>query len=248
MKDMEGKVALVTGGAQGIGLATAREFGRRGAHAVICDLVDEHAEVGAKALRDEGFAASAYVLDVADRSRCQEVAQRIRREVGQVSMLVNNAGIAGMASMGDAHSARLWDAAMAINLTGSYNVAVACLDDLKATHGSICNISSVVAFTSGLAQVGYTASKGGVRSLTQAMARELSPFGIRVNAVAPGYVETPMTAPNKERFLQWLEIHCPMKRYGLPDELAKPIVFLCSQDASFINGVTLPVDGGYLVV
>lgn len=245
---MASKNALVTGGAKGIGLATAKEFARRGAFAIICDIDEAEAEAAAAAMREEGLGAAAFRMDVADRTDCRDVATRIERAHGPIDMLVNNAGVAGMAQMGDENSAPLWDKAVEINLTGTYNVTVAVLEGLKACRGVVCNISSVVAFSSGFAQVGYTASKGGVRSLTQAMARELTPFGMRVNAVAPGYVETPMTAPGMAKFGEWLDIHCPMKRFAQPEELAKPIVFLCSDDASFINGVTLPVDGGYLVV
>lgn len=246
--DMIGRNALVTGGGKGIGQATAREFALRGATAIICDIDVEAAEAAAAQLRGEGLSAAAYRLDVADREDCFAVAAAIEHAHGPLDMLVNNAGIAGMAKMGDANAPELWDRAVAINLTGTYNVTAAFLDGLKSKRGVVCNISSVVAFSSGFAQVGYTASKGGVRSLTQAMARELTPFGMRVNAVAPGYVETPMTAPGMAQFGEWLEFHCPMKRFGQPEELARPIVFLCSDAASFINGVTLPVDGGYLIV
>lgn len=246
--DMKGRIALVTGGAVGIGFATAREFARRGALAIICDIAGDAAENAATTIRSEGLLAAAYRLDVADRSQCMEVASRIGRDHGAVDTLVNNAGIAGAVKMGEAQSPEYWDRVMAINLTGTFNVTTACLDGLKARRGVICNLSSTTAFTSSLSQVGYGASKGGVRSLTQGMARELTPFGMRVNAVAPGYVETPMTRPAKGAISEWLHFHCPMKRFGRPEEIAKPIVFLCSDDASYINGVTLPVDGGYLVI
>lgn len=248
MKDMEGRVAVVTGGAVGIGFATAREFARRGAKIAICDIDGIQATRSASKLNAAGAIAVGFSLDVADRAACLITCQKIHAELGPVAILVNNAGIAGMANLGDDKSAELWDRSVAINLTGVYNMTVACLAGLKETRGTVVNISSVVAFSSGFAQVGYGASKGGVRSLTQSMCRELTQFGIRVNAVAPGYVETPMTAPNKEKFQSWLDMHCPMKRYGQPEELAKAIAFLASDDASYVNGVTLPVDGGYLVV
>ncbi|WP_028710508.1 SDR family NAD(P)-dependent oxidoreductase [Paracoccus pantotrophus] len=246
--DMTGRVAVVTGGASGIGFATARDLALRGATAIICDIDGDRARSSAESLVAEGLAAAGYQLDVSDRASCAEVVGQVSARHGPVAILVNNAGIAGTARLGDAHSAEQWDRSIAVNLTGMYNIAVACLPGLKETRGAVVNISSVVAFTSGFAQAGYAASKGGVRSLTQAMCRELTRFGIRVNGVAPGYVETPMTASGKDKFAEWLEFHCPMQRYGKPEELAKAIVFLCSDDASFVNGATLPVDGGYLAV
>lgn len=248
MSDMKGRVAVVTGGAGGIGLATARELATRGAVAIICDIDGDKVRASAEQLVSEGLMAAGYQLDIADRVACAELMKRVRDEHGPVAILVNNAGIAGTARLGDELSAEQWDRSIAVNLTGMYNITVACLPDLKEKRGAVVNVSSVVAFTSGFAQAGYAASKGGVRSLTQAMCRELTPFGMRVNAVAPGYVETPMTASGMDKFTSWLDFHCPMKRYGKPEELAKAIVFLCSDDASFVNGVTLPVDGGYLII
>ena len=122
------------------------------------------------------------------------------------------------------------------------------LPALKKTHGSVINVCSVVAFTSGFAHVGYTASKGGLRSLTQAMCRELAPFGIRVNAVAPGYIDTVMGGKGDGTTDDWVDWHCPLKRFGEAHEVAGPVAFLASKAASFVNGVTLPVDGGYLTI
>lgn len=248
LRDMEDRVAVVTGGASGIGWATARELGHRGAKLAICDIDGDRVHISAQKLARDGLDAEGYELDVADRSGCVRIAGKIRDDLGPVAILVNNAGVAGAARLGDEHSAEQWDRAMAVNLTGMYNLSVACLDDLKETRGVVINVSSVVAFTSGFAQAGYAASKGGVRSLTQAMCRELSRFGIRVNAVAPGYIETPMTSTHNDKFVEWLRFHCPMRRYGQPEELARAIAFLSSDEASFITGVTLPVDGGYLAV
>jgi len=248
LKDIEGRVAVVTGGARGIGLATSSELAQRGANVIMCDIDAELVQAMAEELKAKGLEATGYQLDVSDRSGCKALAQHIRETHGPVAILVNNAGISGTARLGDEDSASQWDRAIDVNLTGIYNLSVACLDDLKETRGAIVNISSVVAFTSGFAQAGYAASKGGVKSLTQSMCRELSRFGLRVNCVAPGYVETPMTISAKGKFLEWLNFHCPMRRLGKPDEVARAIAFLCSDEASFITGVTLPVDGGYLAI
>lgn len=248
LRDLADRVAVVSGGGSGIGLATVRELGKRGAHVAICDIDAAKAQESAAALSAEGLSATGYTLDVADRAACATVAGQIHDRFGAIGILVNNAAVAGAARLGDPESPEQWDRAMQVNLTGMYNLSTACLEDLKKTRGVVVNITSVVAFTSGFAQVGYAASKGGVRSLTQAMCRELSRFGIRVNAVAPGYIETPMTGTHAEKFTDWLRFHCPMRRFGKPEELACAVAFLCSDEASFITGTTLPVDGGYLAI
>nr|WP_280739592.1 SDR family oxidoreductase [Mesorhizobium loti] len=142
----------------------------------------------------------------------------------------------------------MWDRSIAVNLTSAFDMSRAFLPALKSTKETVINISSVVAFTSGFAHVGYTASKGGVRSLTQIMCRELTPYSIRVNAVAPGYIDTAMGGKGDGKTDEWLQWHCPMGRFGQPREIAEPVVFLASKAASFINEVTLPIDGGYLTV
>jgi NAD(P)-dependent dehydrogenase (short-subunit alcohol dehydrogenase family) len=248
MKDMVGRTALVTGGASGIGLASARALAQRGARVVLADLSLDRGKESADQLSAEGLDAVAAQLDVSDRDACSAVCKRVSGQHGPIAILVNNAGIAGSARLGDRESPAEWDRSLAVNLTGMYNATIACLLDLKSTRGVIVNISSVVAFTSGFAQVGYAASKGGVRSLTQALCRELTPFGMRINAVAPGYIDTPMLNTGNARSDAWIDFHCPMKRYGTPEEVAKAVAFLCSDDASFISGTTIPVDGGYLAI
>jgi len=248
MSDMAGRTALITGGASGIGLASARVLAQRGARVVLADISAESGQASVRQLVGEGLAAASVRLDVADRDACFRVARLVREQQGEVSILVNNAGVAGAARLGDENSAAEWDRSIDVNLTRMYNVTVACLADLKASRGVIVNISSVVAFTSGFAQAEYGASKGGVRSLTQSLCRELSEFGMRVNAIGPGYIDTPMLAGGNARRDEWIAFHCPMKRYGRPEEVAKVVAFLCSDDANFVNGATIPVDGGYLAV
>lgn len=248
MTVLGGRLALVTGAGRGLGAAIARGLAEAGAEVVVADIAADLARETSLALSAEGHRAHALHLDVADRAALAAAAERVGRDIGDVSILVNNAGVAGNERIGEPGSAETWDRNIGVNLTGVFDTTRAFLPALKATRGTVINVSSVVAFTSGFAHVGYVASKGGVRSLTQAMCRELAPFGIRVNAIAPGYIDTAMGPKDDPKTQEWLNWHCPMGRFGEPHEVAGPVVFLASPAAGFVNGVTLPVDGGYLVI
>ncbi len=248
MEILSDRLALVTGAGRGLGAAIARGLAQAGAKVIVTDVDVGLACDSASSLTRDGLVAWGEGLDVTDRAALKEFAERIGTSYGSLSILINNAGVAGDARIGDDDSEETWDRNIAVHLTGAFNMARAFLPALSATHGTIINISSVVGFTSGFAHVGYVAAKGGVRALTQAMCRELAPFSIRVNAIAPGYMDTAMGGKGEADTDEWLNWHCPMKRFGHPSEVAGPIVFLASPAASFVNGVTLPVDGGYLVI
>ena len=242
------QLALVTGGGRGIGAAIAYAFADAGAEVIVADIQQELADRTARQLRETGHKSHGYKLDVTDRLSVDELASTVLNAHGAISILVNNAVIGINAAVDQADAPRIWDDTIAVNLTGVFNVSRAFLPALRQTKGNIVNISSVVAFTSGFADAGYVASKGGVRSLTQKMCRDFAPDGIRVNAVAPGYIETAMGDSSDSKTVEWLAWHCPMRRFGQPHEIGGPVVFLASRAASFVNGVTLPVDGGYLVI
>lgn len=163
-------------------------------------------------------------------------------------MLVNNAGIIRRGKVGDAHTRADWDATMAVNLDGPYNVTTAFLSQLVETKGSVINIGSVQSFVALPNSAAYTTSKGGVRALTKALAIELSPLGVRVNAIGPGLIATPLNASARQNpdYMKNFQNRIPLGRIGEPADIAGPAVFLASDLARYITGVTLPVDGGFL--
>ncbi|MBE2277533.1 MAG: SDR family oxidoreductase [Rhodobacteraceae bacterium] len=243
------KVAIITGGASGIGFATTQLLACAGYRVGIADLNTPLAIDRVAELTGSGYEAFQLSLDVTNREECGTALEKVRHQHGLVTLVVNCAGVAGRSQIGDAASGAGWDRNIDINLTGSFNMVHGCIGQLKASgKGVVVNVSSVVGERSGFAEAGYAASKAGVIGLTRQLCRELAPFGIRVNCVAPGYIETPMLGNNLGDVKSWMDIHTPMKRLGQPREIAEAIVFLASDAASYINGATLPVDGGYLCV
>ena len=248
MKLLDQKLALVTGASGGLGSAIALGFARQGARVIVADLNQSGAESVAQEIRDLGGAAWAETVDVTNRSAVRSWADDLQTRMGPIDILVNNAGISGRARFDAPQSAEVWDRIISVNLEGVFNVTHAFVEQLKATRGSIISLSSIVAFVSGSSTAAYIASKGAVRSLTQALARDLAPHGVRVNAVAPGFMLTEMVKPQlaTQGGTDWFMKRAPMGRGGEPDEIVGPIVFLASELASYVTGVVLPVDGGFL--
>ncbi|MFT3821240.1 MAG: SDR family NAD(P)-dependent oxidoreductase [Rubrivivax sp.] len=248
MNLLQDKLALVTGAAGGLGSAIAAGFVAEGARVIVADLDGAKAEGLAARLRAEGGRAHAAALDVTDRAAVQAFAQQVLQSHGAIDVLVNNAGISGRAKIDDPQVAEVWDRVIGVNLEGLFNVTQAFVPALKASKGCIVNLSSIVAFVSGISTAGYVASKGAVRSLTQVLARDLAPHGVRANAVAPGLMLTEMVAPQLAvpGGTDWYMSRVPMKRGGEVHEIVGPVVFLASPMASYVNGVVLPVDGGFL--
>ncbi|SFQ16389.1 SDR family NAD(P)-dependent oxidoreductase [Tranquillimonas alkanivorans] len=245
---LDGDVAVVTGAAQGNGAAIASGLAAAGATVLLCDVNEAGAKTQADRIVKDGGRAQGYVLDVSDRAACHTFAEVAEADFGKVSILVNNAGITRRTAPEDPAFLDDLDAQVAINVNGSANMIVALLDQLKERAGRVVNVGSIASFVAYRNSASYAASKGAVLQMTKAFACDLAAEGVRVNGVAPGVIATPMTegtranADAMSRFMS----HTPMGRVGAPDELVGPVIFLASPMSSYVTGVMLPVDGGYL--
>src|SRR5215471_3455696 len=239
---------VVTGAGQGNGRAIAAGVAATGARVIVTDVRQDTAQVAADDIRSRGGKAWAYQLDVTDAAACTELAKRILSEVGPANVVVNNAGIIIRETIDSPNAPENWRRVLDVNVNGIFNVVHAWLPALRRTRGNIINVASIASFVGVGSTLGYSPSKGAVKLFTQALARDLAPDGIRVNAIAPGVIETPMTASTREdpNRLAGFMTRTPLGRVGQPDELIGPVIFLASSMASYVNGVILPVDGGYL--
>lgn len=246
--DLSGKVAVVTGGANGNGAAIARGLADAGARVAVCDI-----DSGATGTEGSGGEADRRLLrvtlDVTKPEDCERAAARIASELGDTAILVNNAGIIRRGAMDDPAARENWRATIDVNVNGPFNVTMAFLAQLRKTKGTIINVASTQSFVATTDAVSYPTSKGAVAQFTKSLAQELAPSGIRVNAIAPGIIRTRMTAivrNDNARIEQSLK-HIPLQRVGEPEELIGPVLFLASGMGSYVTGVVLPVDGGYLI-
>ena len=247
---LPGRLALVTGAGQGNGRALALGLAQAGARVIVTDLNADTVEATAQAVRAEGGEAWAYVLDVTSPEACHALAGRVASEVGNIDLLVNNAGIIIREGTASANAASNWKKTIDVNVHGTFNVTHAWLPAIKATKGSIINIASIAAYAGQGGSLGYSPSKGAIKMFTQSLAAELAPLGVRVNALAPGVIETPMTAATLEnpgRLVSFMA-RIPMGRVGQTEDLVGPVIFLASDMARYVTGITLPVDGGFLAV
>jgi 3-oxoacyl-[acyl-carrier protein] reductase len=238
------KVALVTGSAQGIGLATAIRFAREGARVVVADLQPQRVEAAVASIRAAGGRAMGAVVDVTDRVTVDAMVAATMAEWGRIDVLVNNAGITKDARLAKMSSAQ-FDAVIAVNLKGVFECTQAVADTMVAQGaGSIVNASSVVGLYGNFGQTNYAATKAGVIGLTKTWARELGPKGVRVNAVCPGFVRTPILETIPEDVMRKMVAKVPLGRLGQPEEIAAVYAFLASDDASYLNGAVIEVSGG----
>lgn len=245
--ELQDKVALVTGGAQGIGRTIGEELTRAGAHVVLGDVNLEGAQATAEAINANGGSASAVKIDVSNATEVQQVFDSISKEKKSVDILVNNAGITRdglMVRMKESD----WDLVLNINLKGSFLCSQqAAKQMMKQKSGNIVNIASIVGVMGNFGQANYSSSKAGVIGLTKTLAREVASRGIRVNAVAPGFIDTEMTRVLDEAVRQKLIEQIPLARLGLPEDVARCVAFLVSDRSSYITGQVINLNGGMLM-
>lgn len=250
---MQDKVVLVTGGAAGIGRATALRFAEEGARVVICDLNEA---AGQETLQALGEGAAFYKVNVADREQASKWIEEIAAKYGRIDVLVNNAGVLRDGQLVKFKDGQLvgqmsepdFDLVVSVNLKGVFNCAQAAAPIMiRQGGGVILNATSIVGLDGNFGQTNYVATKSAVIGMTKVWARELGRYGIRVNAVAPGFTATEMVTAMPEKVLEGMRARTPLGRLGDPRDIANAYLFLASDEAAFITGETLRVDGGIVV-
>ncbi len=246
-KRFSGKVVIISGGASGIGKKTGEIFANEGAETVIFDVDDVKIKEFEKEISDKGLSLTGFVVDVSNFEQVEKVVKEVYEKFGKIDILINNAGITRdnfLTKM----SIEDWNKVISINLTGTFNLTKAVIPYMyEKESGVIINVSSVVAIYGNIGQSNYVASKAGVIGLTKGWAKEFGKKKIRVNAVAPGFIRTPMTEKVPDKVIEFMVSKTPLGRMGEAEEVAKSIAFLSSDDASFITGVILNVDGGLVI-
>lgn len=238
------KVAIVTGGAQGIGAAIVTRLASEGAFIAVVDINEEKAAEMAAKVRELGVEAESYKVDVSNTEAVKTLVAEITKRFGRIDILVNNAGITRDGLL-MTMSEQDWDLVLSVNLKSVFNFTKAVARPMvKQKGGSIINISSVVGLMGNGGQLNYSASKAGVIGVTKSSAKELSARNIRVNAIAPGYIQTAMTDKLDEKAREALMAHIPTKRLGQPEDVANAVLFLASDLSSYVTGETIRVDGG----
>jgi 3-oxoacyl-[acyl-carrier protein] reductase len=241
---LAGKVSLITGAAQGIGLATALKFAREGAIVIVCDVKQAAVDEAVKQCLALGAQALGFVVDVTQRDMVNATVKTVLDKYGRIDVLVNNAGITQDARL-QKMTLEQFDRVIDVNLRGVFHCAQAVTDSMVAQgSGVILNASSVVGIYGNFGQTNYAATKFGVIGFTKTWSRELGPKGIRVNAVAPGFIETPILSTIPDKVIHEMKDRVPLKRLGQPEDIANVYAFLASDEAAYINGTVIEVAGG----
>jgi len=244
---LNGKIALITGGAAGIGLATAESYLQEGASVIIWDVNEDAGNKSIESFSSFKTESAFQKVDVSDFEAVTKAVNEIKERFGRIDILVNNAGITMDRSLMKMDPAT-WQKVIDINLTGVFNCTKACAEIMvQQGSGVILNASSIVGLYGNFGQTNYVAAKAGVIGMTKTWARELGRKGIRVNAVAPGFIATEMVKKMPQNIVDGITGKTPLGRLGYPADIAKAYVFLASDDASFITGITLSVDGGLTI-
>ena len=243
---LEGRVSIITGGARGIGKAIAMELADAGSDIVIFDVLDEGVDT-AREIEKKGRKAGFYKVDITDLDAVNSVVEKVLEEFGRIDILVNNAGITRDTLLMRMEEAD-FDLVIKVNLKGTFNCTKAVLKPMmKARWGRIINISSIIGLMGNAGQANYAASKAGIIGFTKSVAKELGKRNITVNAVAPGFIRTPMTERLSDDVKEGYFKLIPLGRFGEPEDVAKVVRFLASDDAGYITGQVIQVDGGLLM-
>lgn len=247
MKTLEGKVAIVTGGVQGIGRATAERFLKDGAKVAVWDINAEKGKAVIEGWQSEGYEVKFYAVNTTSMEAVEAAAKAVVEDFGAIHILINNAGITRDATLKKI-TGEQWKQVIDVNLTGVFNCTKAIYPYMTQTGwGRIVNASSVVGLQGNFGQTNYAATKAGLIGMTKVWARELGRKGITVNSVAPGFIDTEMMKTIPEKVLDMFRGKTPLNRLGKVEEIAATYSFLCSEDAGYITGTTISVDGGVSV-
>lgn len=244
---LENKVAIVTGGARGIGKAICARLAQEKARLAIVDILLENAETTAEEFRQQGIDAKAYAANVADKASVDAMVAAIVADFGQIDILINNAGITRDGLLMRMKEAD-WDSVMAVNLKGTFLCTQAVIKPMaKARYGKIVNIASVVGVMGNAGQANYSASKAGVIGFTKSVAREYAARNIYVNAVAPGFIQTEMTHVLSDEAKDMFLRNIPLNRPGTPQDVANVVAFLAGPDSDYVTGQVINIDGGMIM-